>query len=98
MRAKFPAWCYSRDPQAIFGHSLLEQSVGFTERKGDDTSPQSQNNRWLSENGPKELEQLFRAIVFYPSAPILLTDDNRQHREVSVGASKLLDRKSVVEG
>jgi formate hydrogenlyase transcriptional activator len=33
---------------------------------------------------------LFRAIVFYPSAPILLTDDARQHREASVGASKLL--------
>jgi formate hydrogenlyase transcriptional activator len=33
---------------------------------------------------------MFLAIVFYPSAPILLTDDNRQSREVSVGASKLL--------
>ena len=42
------------------------------------------------EFGPKELEQLFRAIVFYPSAPILLTDNDRQSREASVGASKLL--------
>jgi formate hydrogenlyase transcriptional activator len=33
---------------------------------------------------------LFRAIVFYPSAPILLTDDARQYREASIGASKLL--------
>jgi formate hydrogenlyase transcriptional activator len=33
---------------------------------------------------------LFRAIVFYPSAPILLTDNDREHREASVGASKLL--------
>jgi formate hydrogenlyase transcriptional activator len=33
---------------------------------------------------------MFRAIVFYPSAPILLTDDNRQPLEVSVGVSKLL--------
>ena len=33
---------------------------------------------------------MFRAIVFYPSAPILVTDDNRRHREVSVGVSKLL--------
>ncbi len=45
---------------------------------------------WLVKNGPQELELLFRAIVFYPSAPILLTDDDRQSREVSVGASKLL--------
>jgi PAS domain S-box-containing protein len=33
---------------------------------------------------------LFRAIVFQPSVPILLTDDNRHHRDASVGASKLL--------
>jgi formate hydrogenlyase transcriptional activator len=45
---------------------------------------------WLAENGPKELELLFRAIVFHPSVPILLTDNDRQYREASVGASKLL--------
>jgi len=33
---------------------------------------------------------LFRAIVFHPSAPILLADDDRQYTEASVGASKLL--------
>lgn len=46
--------------------------------------------RWLSENGPKELELLFRAIVFHPSVPIVLADDDRHYREASVGASKLL--------
>jgi PAS domain S-box-containing protein len=51
---------------------------------------QPQAMEWLVKNGPQELELLFRAIVFYPSAPILLTDDDRQSREVSVGASKLL--------
>src|SRR5580698_5558388 len=45
---------------------------------------------WLAENGPKELESLFRAIIFQPSAPILLTDDDRRYREASVGAGKLL--------
>src|SRR5580693_5248222 len=45
---------------------------------------------WLAENGPKELESLFRAIVFQPSAPILLADNDRRYREASVGASKLL--------
>ena len=51
---------------------------------------QAQAARWLAENGPKELELLFRAIVFHPSAPILLADNDRHYREASVGASKLL--------
>jgi formate hydrogenlyase transcriptional activator len=60
------------------------------------SQPQAKN--WLAENGPKELEQLFRAIVFYPSAPILLTDNERQSREASVGASKLfgLPREKII--
>jgi formate hydrogenlyase transcriptional activator len=41
-------------------------------------------------NGPQELEQLLRAVVFFPSAPILLADDDRRSREASIGASKLL--------
>jgi len=45
---------------------------------------------WLDEHGPKELELLFRAIVFHPSTPILLADDERRYRDASVGASKLL--------
>jgi PAS domain S-box-containing protein len=45
---------------------------------------------WLAENGPKELEGLFRAIVFHPSVPLLLADNNRHNLEASVGASKLL--------
>ena len=51
---------------------------------------QPQTDAWLLEHGPKELELLFRAIVFQPSTPILLADNNRQYREASVGASKLL--------
>jgi formate hydrogenlyase transcriptional activator len=53
-------------------------------------SSQPQATGWLAENGPKELEQLFRAIVFQPSAPILLADDDRRYQEASVGATKLL--------
>ncbi len=45
---------------------------------------------WLLENGPRELELLFRAIVYHPSVPILITDDDRNYRDASVGASKLL--------
>jgi formate hydrogenlyase transcriptional activator len=53
-------------------------------------APQPQANGWLAENGPKELEQLFRAFVFHPSQPILLADNDRRYLEASVGASKLL--------
>jgi PAS domain S-box-containing protein len=42
------------------------------------------------ENGPQELERLFRAIIFHPSAPILLADNDRRYVEASVGATKLL--------
>ena len=51
---------------------------------------QPQVTSWLADNGPQELESLFRAIVFHPSAPILVADDNRRYRDASVGASKLL--------
>jgi PAS domain S-box-containing protein len=45
---------------------------------------------WLAQNGPRELELLFRAVVYHPSAPILVTDDNGNTREASIGAGKLL--------
>ena len=45
---------------------------------------------WLLENGPRELELLFRAIVYHPSVPILITDDERNYRDASAGAGKLL--------
>jgi formate hydrogenlyase transcriptional activator len=45
---------------------------------------------WLVENGPRELESLFRAIVYHPYAPILIADDDRKYRDASSGAGKLL--------
>jgi formate hydrogenlyase transcriptional activator len=51
---------------------------------------ESQAAGWLVEHGPKELELLLRAVVFQPSAPILLADDDRRYRDASVGAGKLL--------
>ena len=57
------------------------------------TASQSQAARWLAENGPIELERLFRAIVFHPSAPILLADDQGRYQEASTGATKLLGLK-----
>jgi len=49
-----------------------------------------QATRWLAENGTKELDLLLRAIIYHPSAPILLADNDRHYLEASVGASKLL--------
>jgi formate hydrogenlyase transcriptional activator len=45
---------------------------------------------WLVENGPRELELLFRAIVYHPSAPILIADNDGYYRDASSGAGKLL--------
>ncbi len=47
-------------------------------------------NRWLVEHGPNELELLLRSIVYHPSAPVLITDDEGNSKEASVGAGKLL--------
>ena len=45
---------------------------------------------WLLENGPRELELLFRAIVYHPSVPILIADDERNSQDASTGAGNLL--------
>ena len=45
---------------------------------------------WLLKHGPRELERLFRAIVHHPSAPILIVDDERHHRDASWGAGRML--------
>jgi PAS domain-containing protein len=47
---------------------------------------------WLAQHGPKEIELLLRAVLFHPSAPVLLADDDRRYLEASFGASKLLGR------
>ena len=47
---------------------------------------------WLLTNGPRELELLLRAIVYYLSAPILIADDEGKSIDASVGVGKLLGR------
>ncbi len=54
-----------------------------------DVSP-AQGADWLLENGPRELESLFRAIVFHPSVAVLIADNERTCQEASAGAGKLL--------
>ena len=56
----------------------------------DSAESPSSTAAWLVENGPKELELLFRAIVYHPSAPLLIADDDGNSRDASAGAGKLL--------
>ena len=44
---------------------------------------------WLVEDGLRELEQLFRAVLSHQSEPILIVDDDRHCVYASSGASKL---------
>ncbi len=45
---------------------------------------------WLVEDGLKELEQLFRAVLSHQSEPILIADNDRCCLDASSGAGKLL--------
>ncbi len=49
-----------------------------------------QSATWLAQNGPKELELLFRAIVYHPSTPILIADNDGASIDASASAGKLL--------
>jgi len=62
------------------------------------TGSVAQATSWLAENGPLELEKLFRAVVFHPSSPILVADSDGTLRDASVGAAKLLGvpRKKLI--
>src|SRR5580658_5609781 len=51
--------------------------------------PQTAPN-WLLDHGPKQLELLFRAIIYHPSTPVLIADDEGNSRDASAGAGKLL--------
>jgi len=64
--------------------------MGRSKGKDTDMAAQLQAAGWLVENGPKELELLFRAIVYHPSAPILIADNDGNYRDASTGAGKLL--------
>ncbi len=51
---------------------------------------QPKSNRWLLKHGPKELELLFRTVVYHPTSPILVADSQGKSVEASVGVRKLL--------
>jgi formate hydrogenlyase transcriptional activator len=49
-----------------------------------------QQTGWLAANGPKELELLFRAVLYHPSQPILIADSDRNYLDANSGAGRLL--------
>ena len=59
---------------------------------------QPQSGQWLLDNGLKQLELLFRAIVYQPAEPILIADNDRNYRDASCGAGKLfgLPRDKII--
>src|SRR6185436_9416462 len=83
-------YCFSDTLDASSGR----RSPGSTGRRKrsptNSSTGQQPASKWLAEHGPKELESLFRAIIFQPSAPILIADNDRTYQEASVGAAKFL--------
>lgn len=45
---------------------------------------------WLAANGPKELDLLFRTVLYHPSQPILIADSDRTYLDANSGAGRLL--------
>lgn len=45
---------------------------------------------WLAANGLKELDLLFRAVLYHPSQPILIADSDRNYLDANSGAGRLL--------
>ena len=56
------------------------------------TSGLKQQTGWLVENGLKELELLFRTVLYHPSEPILIADSDRHYVDANSGAGRLLGR------
>ncbi len=54
------------------------------------TSGLQQKKGWLVENGLKELELLFRTVLYHPSEPILIADSDRHYVDANSGAGRLL--------
>ncbi len=48
------------------------------------------DTEWLELHGPKALEQLIRAIVFHPAAPVLIADPEGHYQAAGVGSKATL--------
>jgi formate hydrogenlyase transcriptional activator len=61
-------------------------------------APQAPNGQWLKDAGLRQLELLFRAIVYQPAEPILIADNDRRYWDASCGAGRLfkLPRNRII--
>ena len=77
---------------------MLELSTNLRVRKKKRVASQPQSVQWLLGSGLKQLELLFRAIVFQPAEPILIADNDRTYRDASCGAGRLfgLPRNRII--
>src|ERR1700676_5418412 len=66
--------------------------VGKKEEGVMGSSGLQQKTGWLVENGLKELELLFRTVLYHPSEPILIADSDRHYVDANSGAGRLLGR------
>jgi formate hydrogenlyase transcriptional activator len=64
----------------------------------DPAASQARKDHWLLDNGLKQLELVFRAIVYQPAEPILIADSDRNYCDASCGAGKLfgLPRNRII--
>ena len=77
---------------------MLELSTNLRVRKKKRVASQPQSVQWLLDSGLKQLELLFRAIVYQPAEPILIADNDRTYRDASCGAGRLfgLPRNRII--
>ena len=97
MSRPFPIFTCLRDTLGANGFVSQAAPVFLDEWRKRGSMPSAQSvtaqssaARWLLENGARELESLFRVIVYHPAAPILIADNDRNYREASTGAGRLL--------
>src|SRR5947207_12767798 len=68
------------------GSSTAERERAMQPATAPSTTAHAPAAGWLVENGPKELQLLFRSIVSHPSTPVLTTDDDGNSTKAMAGA------------
>ncbi|MBK5293753.1 MAG: sigma 54-interacting transcriptional regulator, partial [Acidobacteriia bacterium] len=77
--------CCSRCPSSVPGDWARTPRI-----QKETVASQPQTGQWLLDAGLKQLELLFRAVVYQRADPILIADNNRNCWDASCGVGKLL--------
>jgi PAS domain S-box-containing protein len=54
------------------------------------SAPEQAPRTWLQQNGPVQLELLFRSVAFRPTTRLLLVDDERTCQKASAGSGRIV--------